>query len=420
MAKSHFLQTLQAEVARLDGASISKRAETVIEGFVTSKTAAPKALINGKPCRVFNSNDYLGLRHDPDLKQAEHEASQAFGAGPGAVRFISGSLAIHRDLEKALAKFHGRDDAMVFSSAFAANLAVIFSLIKGQSKDTLVTDDVVVISDELNHRSIIDGIRVANLPSEQRVVFKHMDLADLRRVLSEFVGKRQRALIITDGVFSMLGEIQDLKAMSAVIAEFDTQYPQGVLLVVDDCHGVGACGATGRGTEEVTGGKADVLVGTLGKALGADGGYVVGEQALIDYLRESCATYIYSNSISPGTAGAALAAVKKLDQPAGAALFAQVAKNWQSLRTQIEALGLRFAAVSKHPIQPLLIGDAAKAQALKKKLLEAGILVTSINYPVVAAGKDEIRLQLSAAHTDEDITACVEAIAKAASELGLR
>ncbi len=419
MAKQYFLELLQAEVARLDSANISKRAETVIDSFELSATAAHKAVIAGNACRVFNSNDYLGLRHDPELKKAEHEASQKWGAGPGAVRFISGSLAIHRQLERALAQFHGRADAMVFSSAFAANLAVIFALIKGQSKDTLIVDDVVVISDELNHRSIIDGIRVANLPSEQRAVFKHLDLGDLRRILIEQVGKRRRALIVTDGVFSMLGELQDLKALQALIAEFDTQYPLGVMLIVDDCHGVGACGITGRGTEEVTGGKADVIVGTLGKAFGADGGYVVGDQSVIDYLRESCATYIYSNSISPGTAGAALAAVQKIDQPAGAILLKQLSENWQSLRAQVEKIGLKFAVASQHPIQPLLIGDAAQAQSLKKGLLKEGILVTSINYPVVAAGRDEIRLQLSAAHTTEDITACVTALAKVAREIGL-
>ncbi len=418
MSQTNFIDLLTQEVQRLDAASISKRQETVISGFLPSDTAAPQAVIGGKSYRVFNSNDYLGLRHHPELKAAEHQASQAYGTGPGAVRFISGSLNIHRELEQALAHFHGRDDAMIFSSAFAANLAVIFSLIRGQSKDTLISDDVVVISDELNHRSIIDGIRVANLPSEQRVVFKHMDLIDLRRVLSEFVGKRQRAVIVTDGVFSMLGEIQDLKAMREVIVEFDTQYPLGILLIVDDCHGIGACGATGRGVEEEMGANADVLIGTMGKALGADGGYVVASQPIIDYLRESCATYIYSNSISPGTAGAALASVNKLLVDGGE-ILKKLRQNWQSLREQIEAMGMKFAVVSKHPIQPLLIGDAAKSKALKQGLFEEGILVTSINYPVVAAGKDEIRLQLSASHTQEDIDACVLALKKVATKLQL-
>lgn len=419
MAKSAFTAILAQEVARLDAASISKRAETVIDDFIVSETAAPKAVIAGKQYRVFNSNDYMGLRHHPEVKAAEHAASERFGAGPGAVRFISGSLSIHKELEKALAKFHGRADAMVFSSAFATNMAVLFSLIRGQSKDTLVSDDVLVISDELNHRSIIDGIRIANLPSEQRAVFKHMDLVDLEKILASNVGKRQRVLVVTDGIFSMLGEIQDLKAMRAVLDKFDQQYPQGVLLVVDDCHGVGACGTLGRGTEEITGGQADVLIGTLGKAFGADGGYVVASQEVIDYLRESSATYIYSNSISPGTAGAALAAVQLFDRQEGRAMLQQSAKNLAQLRTGLLAAGFTFAAASQHPIQPLLVGDPAKSKALKQGLFEQGILVTSINYPVVPAGRDEIRLQVSAAHTDEDINACIASLVLVGKKLGL-
>lgn len=419
MSKSAFITTLTQEVARLDAASISKRAETVIEDFIKTETAAPQAIIAGKNYRVFNSNDYMGLRHHPAVKAAEHAASERFGAGPGAVRFISGSLSIHRELEQTLAKFHGRDDAMVFSSAFATNMAVLFSLIRGQSKDTLVSDDVLVISDELNHRSIIDGIRIANLPSEQRAVFKHMDLVDLQRILTENIGKRQRVLVVTDGIFSMLGEIQDLKALRAVLDRFDSQYPQGVLLVVDDCHGVGACGATGRGTEELTGGQADVLIGTLGKAFGSDGGYVVASQAVIDYLRESSATYIYSNSISPGTAGAAVVAVQLFDQPEGKVMLERSVKNAAMLREGLVAAGFSFAAESQHPIQPLLVGDPAKSKALKKGLFEQGILVTSINYPVVPAGRDEIRLQVSAAHTDEDIQACITAVVKVGKQLSL-
>src|SRR3972149_5359999 len=282
MSKQHFYQQLKAEIARIDDAHITKRQETIIEGFEFKPS--PRALIAGKPFLVFNSNDYLGLRHHPTLVKADHQATDQYGTGPGAVRFISGALKIHRDLEKAIAKFHGRDDGMIFSSAFATNLAVLFSLLKGQSKDSLVDNSVIAISDELNHRSIIDGIRLANLEKEQKAIFKHMNADDLRTVLQANVGKFKRALIVTDGVFSMLGEYQDLKKLRAVIDEFDDQYELGVLLVVDDAPGVGAFGKTGRGTEEISGAQADVLVGTMGKAFGSDGGYVVGDQALIDYL----------------------------------------------------------------------------------------------------------------------------------------
>jgi glycine C-acetyltransferase len=417
MPKQAFYEVLEQEVARIDGAQTSKRQEKIIEAFTNDP--APRAIVGGKEYRIFNSNDYLGLRFSPELKEAEHNASQQYGTGPGAVRFISGSLKVHRDLEKALAKFHGRDDAMVFSSAFATNLAVLFSLIVGQAKDSVVTNEVLVISDELNHRSIIDGIRIANHPKEMRQVFKHMDAQDLARILQEGVGKFKRALIVTDGIFSMLGEYQDLGKLRQVVDEFDAQYEQGVLLVVDDAHGIGAFGETGRGTEEVSGGDADVLIGTMGKAFGADGGYVTANQSVINYLREAAATYIYSNSISPGTAGAALASVDFMDSEAGQELLEQSRANVQLFKQLMNDAGYVFAADSVHPIQPLLIGDAGKAKALTKALFEAGILVTTISYPVVAAGKDEIRVQISAAHTQEDIEYFVEACKTAKAELGL-
>jgi glycine C-acetyltransferase len=417
MPKQAFYELLKQEVARVDAAKTSKRQEKIIEAFTNDP--APRALIGGKEYRIFNSNDYLGLRFRPELKEAEHQASQQYGTGPGAVRFISGSLKVHRDLEKALAKFHGREDAMVFSSAFATNLAVLFSLIIGQAKDSVVTNEVLVISDELNHRSIIDGIRIANHPKEMRQIFKHMDPQDLDRVLKEGVGKFKRALIVTDGVFSMLGEYQDLGEIRRVVDEYDAQYEQGVLLVVDDAHGIGAFGETGRGTEEVSGGDADVLIGTMGKGFGADGGYVTADQAVIDYLREAAATYIYSNSISPGTAGAALAAVDLLESETGQELLEKSRQNVQLLKQLMTDAGFTFAADSVHPIQPLLIGDAGKAKALTKALFDAGILVTTISYPVVPAGRDEIRVQISAAHTQEDIEYFVEACKRAKAELGL-
>ncbi len=417
MSRANFVNVLQQELDRLDAASISKRRERVIDGFTNDP--APQGIIDGQPRRIFNSNDYLGLRHHQELKDAEHAATQKFGAGPGAVRFISGSLAIYHELEREIANFHSREAAMVFSSAFAANMAVLFSFIKGQSKDSLISGNTLVVSDELNHRSIIDGIRLGNLSSEQKAIFPHMQPDALRNVLQQNVGKFDRALVVTDGVFSMLGEVQNLSTLREIVDEFDTQFPEGVWLIVDDCHGVAAIGKTGRGAEELTGGKADILVGTFGKGFGADGGYVVADQVVIDALRESSATYIYSNPISPGTAGAAKAAVQTVDSAVGRTLIQQSEKNVQMFKQAMTQAGFSFAADSQHPIQPLLIGDAAKSQALTNALFERGFLVTSINYPVVSAGKDEIRVQISAAHTQEDITAFVTACTAAGKELGI-
>lgn len=405
MSKKQFVETLRKELERIQKAKTAKRFETVIEGF--TKGPSPQALIDGKSYRIFNSNDYLGLRFHPHLKAAEHRASEEFGTGPGAVRFISGTLKVHRDLEKAIAAFHEREDAIVFSSAFAANLAVLFCLIKGQAADSVVSGNTMVISDALNHRSIIDGIRVANLPKEQRFVFNHLDVNDLDRILSEKKGAFQRVIVVTDGIFSMLGEAQDLKKMRQVIDRHDSHFPEGVLLVVDDAHGIGAFGQTGRGVEEAFQAKADLLVGTLGKAFGADGGYVAADQMIIDYLRESAATYIYSNSISPGTAGAAIASIELVQSSAGEKLLAQLAHNREYFQREMQKVGCTFAADSAHPIQPILLGSAEKTDAFKKGLFEGGILVTNINYPVVPKGRDEIRTQISAAHTKEDLDAFV-------------
>lgn len=417
MSKQQFYAVLEKEISRVDAAQTAKRNEKIIEGF--SSDPAPQALIQGKQYRIFNSNDYLGLRFNSVVKNAEEEAAQKYGAGPGAVRFISGTLKIHRDLEQAIAKFHGREEGMVFSSAFATNMAVLFCLIKGQSADSVVSGEVLVISDALNHRSIIDGIRIGNLPKEQREIFKHMDAQDLARILEERKGSVKRVVVVTDGVFSMLGEYQDLAALRKVIDQYDAAYEEGILLVVDDAHGVGAFGQTGRGCEEISGGQADVLIGTFGKAFGADGGYVVANKVVINYLRESAATYIYSNSISPGTAGAGLAAVELLDKPEGQQLLKQSQENVVLLQNLMKTAGFQFAADSKHPIQPLLIGDTGKTKQLKEKLFEAGILVTNINYPVVPKGRDEIRVQVSAAHTKEDIEFFVQAVTKAGKELSL-
>lgn len=409
MPLSSWYAQLQKELARLDSGGGSKRKERIIESF--SADSPPKAMINGKTYDIFNSNDYLGLRFHSALRKAEKQASEAFGAGPGAVRFISGSLKVHRDLEKAIATFHGRDDAMVFSSAFATNVAVLASLIKGQSKDSLVSGNILVVSDELNHRSIIEGIRAASISSEQKVIFAHMDAADLDRVLTENMGKFDRVVVVTDGVFSMLGEYQDLTMLRQVISLHQNNFEQGIVLVVDDAHGVGCFGDTGRGVEEVCGVKADVLVGTLGKAFGADGGYVVADQVVIDYFRESAATYIYSNSISPGTAGAALAAFSLFETGEGIALLQQLRENMKIFGQAVAEAGIEMAAVSNHPIQPVLVGDPLRSKALAKALFDTGYMVTPINYPVVPKGRDEIRVQISAIHTPTLIDVFVRQVA---------
>jgi glycine C-acetyltransferase len=399
MAKQHFFANLSAEIERIDGVKTTKRHERIIDSFVSPTIAK----IGGRDITIFNSNDYLGLRHNSSTKKSEHDATEKFGAGPGAVRFISGSLAIHRDLEHTIAAFHGREDGIVFSSAFAANLAVMFTLSQGLTKDSLIDNNVLFVSDSLNHRSIIDGVRLTGLSKDNRKIFLHKDMIDFERVLRENVGKFKRVVVVTDGVFSMLGEYQDLVGMKKIIDSYDNQYDLGILLVVDEAHGVGAVGKTGRGIEELQNVQADVLVGTFGKAFGADGGYVVAKKTLVDYFRESSATYIYSNSISPGTAGAALRAVQLIDEAEGKELLEKSRSNTLFFKGLMKDAGLVFAADSSHPIQPVLIGDTAKTKAIVNTLFEKGLLVTNISYPIVTKGRDEIRIQISSTHTQEQI-----------------
>ena len=416
MSKQNFYRTIAAELARIDASKTSKRFEHLIDSFTAEKNQ--KAVINGRSYAVFNSNDYMGFRHHPRVKEAEHEAVEKLGTGPGAVRFISGSFAKHRELEKALASFHRKEDAIVLSSAFAANLAALFSLSRKQAKDSLLGMNVCIISDELNHRSIIDGIRIANLAKEDKRIFKHLDPVSLEQEIRSCVGKYDRAIVVTDGVFSMLGVFQDLRAVRSILDRYDGEFPEGILLIVDDCHGVAAFGKSGRGTEEVCGAASDVLIGTLGKGFGADGGYIAANQVVVDYLREAAATYIYSNSIAPGTAAAALEAVNILTSAEGAEMLTKLRANIEFFKTELLKAGFELAADSSHPIQPVLFGTAEKTKNMVQCMFDAGFLLSAINYPVVPRGRDEIRVQLSAAQTQADIGEFIAAFRKTAFELG--
>lgn len=412
-----FERLVEKELVRLDELGISKRGERVIEGF--TKESCPRAIIGGKNFLLFNSNDYLGMRFNPEVHRAEIESLEKYGGAAGAVRFISGTLRVHVELEEALAKFHDREAAILFSSAFSTNVSLIQALCKGPSAGSIVNDNVVVVSDELNHRSIIDGIRISNLPPEKRVVFKHGDYNSLREELEKKTGKFARALVISDGVFSMLGKSADVKRIREIVNEFQSRFEEGIIFVLDDSHGIGCLGNNGRGCEEIYGVKSDLLVGTLGKAFGVEGGYVVGDKKIIDYLREACASYIYSNPISPASAGAALRALEIVDSKSGKDLLGKLRDNISYFKNNMKKEGFVFAASSEHAIQPVLIGDSQKAKDFSQGLLHEGILVTAINYPVVPKGRDEMRVQLSALHETEDLDEFISKASRCAKSIEL-
>jgi glycine C-acetyltransferase len=363
----------------------------------------PRFRLAGEGDRLFlrmNSNSYLGLGLRPEIVAAEEAAAHRYGAGPGAVRFISGSYDPHVELERRLARFHGREAAMAFSSAYATLLSVV---------TPLATEATVLISDELNHNCIINAMRLAR-PLEKRV-YPHLDMAALDAALAESAGKAARALVVTDGIFSMRGDHAPLDRIMEIARRHDAGYPENVIVLVDDSHGVGAFGRTGRGTEEYTNSPpCDVLVATLGKALGVNGGYVASSNAVIRYLRETSPMYIYSNPITPGEAAAALAALELLDSDAGVALLDRL----RSLTRRFEQglVGLGFEVIpGEHPVVPLMVRDTARTRALVAHLRRNGVLATGLSFPVVPRGDEEIRFQVNADHTESDIDAVLGILA---------
>jgi glycine C-acetyltransferase len=403
MPHDRLQQTLRAELAKLDSEGRRKGAETAIAGVLPAKDGkGPRYLIAGagdKPFLRMNANNYLGLSLQQAVVAAEDEGVRRFGTGPGAVRFIGGTWAPHLLLEQRLAGFHRRDGAIVFSSAYAAMMGTL---------PGLVTPETAVISDALNHNCIINAIRLAR--PKQRFVYPHLDLAALEQQLGEAAASSQRAIVVTDGIFSMRGDHAPLDAIAALAKKYDTRFAENLLLLVDDSHGVGAFGATGRGTEEVTGGVADILVGTLGKAFGVNGGYVTASAAVIDYLRETSPFYVYSNPIAPGEAGAGAAAVALVDSAAGREKLAHLHAMTKRFRDGLKRLKLETIA-GAHPIVPLMVRDSARTAALVRHLYDGGVLATGLNFPVVPRGDEEIRFQLCADHTPTDIDEALAVIA---------
>ncbi len=395
---------LEAELSALVQQGTSKGDEDEITAIVpASEGRGPRYRLAGEGERDFlrmNSNSYLGLSLEPTVIAAEEKAASAFGTGPGAVRFISGTFSAHVELEHQLASFHGRDAAMIMSAAYATVLGVLV---------TLLSADTVVISDELNHNCIINALRLAR-PKDKKV-YRHLDMADLEEALTTAAGQAKRAIIVTDGIFSMRGDHAPVPEIMALARRFDAEFPENVVVVMDDSHGVGAFGATGRGTEEATGSEpVDVLIATLGKALGVNGGYVVGSQTLIRYLREKAPLYIYSNPITPAEAAAASASLGILDSASGRQRLDHLREMTARFRQGLIDRGFETLP-GEHPVVPLMVRDTQRTAALVKHLKSNGVLATGLNYPVVPKGDEEIRFQISADHTATDIEECLKVLA---------
>ncbi|MGE3246150.1 MAG: aminotransferase class I/II-fold pyridoxal phosphate-dependent enzyme [Beijerinckiaceae bacterium] len=404
MPTERLLPLLSQTLASLENENRLKGAETILAGEVAAANGkGPRYLIEGEGAKHFlrmNSNGYLGLAGHEVLKQAEDAAVERYGSGPGAVRFISGTWSPHVALEKRLAQFHGREDAILFSSAYATVLGVL---------PALVTDRTAIISDALNHNCIINAIALSR--PKQKHIYRHLDFADLETKLDAASQACDRAIIVTDGVFSMRGDHASLGTVMDIARKHDANFAENVVVVADDSHGVGAFGATGRGTEEAGGGApVDVLVGTLGKAFGVNGGYMTGAAALVRYARETAATYIYSNPITAAEAAAALAAVDLVDSAQGRERLERLRTVTRRFRDGLQKLGLETVP-GEHPVVPLIVRDSARTSALVRHLRANGILATAIVYPVVPRGEEEIRFQICASHTGADIDEALAALA---------
>jgi glycine C-acetyltransferase len=393
---------LDAHVATLEAEGRAKGAEAVVTRVIRPEgNHGPRFMLRGAGDRQFirmNSNSYLGLDLREEVIRAAEEGSAAFGAGPGAVRFISGTYEAHTELERRLAQFHGRDAAMIFSSAYATVMGVL---------TPLITADTIVVSDALNHNCIINALRLAR-PAD-KLVYPNLDLDALDQACADAAGRAKRLIVVTDGIFSMRGNHAPLAEIARIVRRYDAKFEENALLVVDDSHGVGACGETGRGTEEMTGAKADLLVGTMGKAFGVNGGYVVGPDAVIRFLRETSPFYIYSNPITPGEARAATTALEVVDSPLGRQLLKRLRSLTRRFQQGLEDLGLETIK-GDHPVVPLMVRDTGRTRRLVQHLFDHGILATGLTYPVVPQGDEKIRFQVNADDTEADIDRVLEVL----------
>ena len=397
---------LTRDVQALEQEGRAKAPERVITGYVPPKGArGPRYTLRGSSGEFLrmNSNSYLSLSNHPALLEAADHATKAFGAGPGAVRFIDGTASPHVTLEERIARFTGRPSARIFNSAYTTVLGLSM---------TLSGPDTFWIGDDLNHNCIIRAMRIANVPKEQRAIYKHNDLADLKRQLDAVPSSIGRVVVIFDGIFSMRGDNAPVAGIQRLCEEAHARFRDGVVSVMDDSHGIGAYGATGRGTEEFGGTRVDILIGTFGKAFGVNGGFVAASGELVEAVRQRADTYIYTNPLGAGDAAAALAAVNLADGAEGRERLANLVARTKQFRDGLQALG-RESIPGPHPVVPLLVRDTDRTRATVKYLFDHGILAVGLTFPVVPRGDETIRFQINAAHTSGDIEEVLEALKSA-------
>jgi glycine C-acetyltransferase len=389
-----FVERISAELDEIRAAGLYKS-----ERIITS-AQGPEIEVNGKKVLNFCANNYLGLSSHPKVMEAARKYVDRRGYGLSSVRFICGTQDIHKELETKISAFLGTEDTILYAAAFDAN---------GGLFEPLFGDQDAIISDELNHASIIDGVRLCKA---QRFRYKHNDMADLEAKLKEASGARSR-IIVSDGSFSMDGTIAKLDEICALADKYDA------IVMIDECHSSGFIGKTGRGTHEYRGvmGKVDIITGTLGKALGgASGGFTSGRKEIIEMLRQRSRPYLFSNTVAPSIVGASITVLDLLSETT--ALRDKLEYNTKYFRNKMTEAGFDIKP-GAHPIVPIMLYDAVVAQQFAAKLLDEGIYVIGFFFPVVAKGQARIRVQLSAAHEQEHLDRAINAFVKIGKELGL-
>ncbi|HSD51231.1 MAG TPA: aminotransferase class I/II-fold pyridoxal phosphate-dependent enzyme [Candidatus Methylomirabilis sp.] len=403
MGLSELDRSLVEEVETLQAEGRAKPPERVIVEYIPPRgEKGPRYRLAGSD-REFvrmNSNSYLSLSNHPALIEAADAATRQFGVGPGAVRFIDGTFSYHVTLEERIARFVGKPAAKIFNSAYTANCGFALAVSHPQT---------YWIGDQLNHNSIIRAMRIANVPGAHRGIYDHNNMEALQRCLDAVPAGVERVVIIFDGVFSMRGDCAPMAEIQKIAQISDRRFKDGVITVVDDSHGIGAFGETGRGTAEFTGAQPEVIIGTFGKAFGVNGGFIVGSQALVEAIRQKADTYIYTNPLGVGDCAAAIQAIEICDSPEGRQRLRDLQETIRRFRHGIAALGLE-SIPGPHPVVPVLVRDTAKTHQLVEHLFARGILVAGLTYPVVPRGNETIRFQVNAAHTGADIDEVLEAL----------
>ena len=394
-------RSLVSELDALKEEGRAKIPERIITEYIPPKREfGPRYRMAGSDLEFIrlNSNSYLSLSNHPALMAAADKATHDFGVGPGAVRFIDGTFIHHHRLENRIAKFVGTPAAKIFNSAYTSNCGLALSI---SNKKTHW------IGDQLNHNSIIRAMRISNIPSPNKGIFKHNDMADLKRCLDDVSPEMERVVVVFDGIFSMRGDYAPIDEIITICKPYDDKFKDGVITVVDDSHGIGAYGDTGRGTPDYCNAQPDIIVGTFGKAFGVNGGFIAASDAVIESVRQKADTYIYTNPLSVADCAAAHKAIDICDSDEGLALLNNLKLRTAQFRQGLEQLGLE-SIPGPHPVVPLMVRNTRKTHELVTHLYENGVLVVGLTFPVVPRGDETIRFQVNACHTRADIDYVIE------------